>query len=120
MKFKALFISACLLPALAVADISPNKRHEVNYLLNFVQQSRCMVERNGKTYNGVEARDHMQNKYDYYRNDIQSTEDFIKYSATKSMISGKYYMVSCPGKGPMKVSSWLQQALELYRMQRRF
>ena len=110
----------CFMTTSVLADVSPDKRHEVNYLLNFVKQSQCVMERNGSQHKGIAAMRHIQTKYDYFRDDIENTEDFIKYSATKSTMSGKYYMVYCPGKPEQKTSQWLLKALELYRFQRRF
>ncbi len=45
---------------------------------------------------------HIEKKYNYYRDDIHNTEDFIKLSATKSTMSGGYYTVKCQGKKRLK------------------
>ena len=49
-------------------------------------------------------------KYDYYKNRITSTEDFILYSATKSTMSGEPYRVICNGKS-MHTAEWLKEEL---------
>ena len=120
MLNKIAVVVISLMATVATADVAPDKRHEINYLLNYIKQSDCTLERNGSQHKGIEAVRHIQNKYEYFRNDIETTEDFIKYSATKSTMSGKYYMVYCPGKAPQKTSKWLLKTLELYRFQRRF
>jgi hypothetical protein len=66
-------------------------------------------------HNGKEAVKHIQKKYDYFADDITSTEDFIKYSATKSKMSGKYYKIHCSGKKPVKSQDWLLTELKAYR-----
>ena len=91
------------------------KNDEIAYLLNFVAQTQCTYDRNGKEYSGSEARVHIQKKYDYYEDDIKTAEDFIAYSATKSMISGEKYQVFCEGKVKQYSADWLLQALTLYR-----
>jgi hypothetical protein len=54
-------------------------------------------------------------KYDYFRDEIKSTEDFIKYSASKSEISGKPYIAYCEGNEPVDGSTWLMKELKNYR-----
>jgi hypothetical protein len=66
-------------------------------------------------HNGKEAVDHINKKYAYYIDDIESTEDFIKYSATKSKMSGKYYKIHCDNKASIKSQDWLLSELTNYR-----
>ncbi|ABV36380.1 conserved hypothetical protein [Shewanella sediminis HAW-EB3] len=66
-------------------------------------------------YNGAEAVEHINKKYEYFSDDIKSTEDFIKYSATKSKMSGKFYKIHCGNKSPVKSRDWLLTELEAYR-----
>ena len=54
-------------------------------------------------------------KYDYFKDDIKSSEDFIKYSATKSTMSGDYYKVTCPEKKTIKTKDWLLLELKQFR-----
>lgn len=56
------------------------------------------MERNGSKHDAQEAVEHLQKKYNYYRNDIQTTEDFIERSANRSPLSGRAYKLLCPGK----------------------
>jgi len=66
-------------------------------------------------HSGKEAVKHIKKKYNYYIDDIASTEDFVKYSATKSMISGNHYRIHCKNELPVKSSVWLLSELESYR-----
>jgi hypothetical protein len=88
---------------------------EINHLLNFVASTQCKYERNGTMHNGKEALEHINKKYAYYSDDIKSTEDFIKYSATKSKMSGKYYKIHCGNKTSLKSKDWLLTELMVYR-----
>jgi hypothetical protein len=71
--------------------------------------------RNGKPYSGEDGAKHVQRKYDYFRDKISSTEEFIELSATKSTMSGRQYEVHCPGQPPMVSADWLTRELRDYR-----
>jgi hypothetical protein len=112
VKFnRAIFI---LLSTFALNAFSATQ-DEIKYLLAFVDNSACNYERNGTMYTGAEAAKHINKKYRYYFDDIKSTEDFIKYSATRSKISGKYYKVHCANKIEVKSRDWLLLELKNYR-----
>jgi len=88
---------------------------EINHLLRFVASTDCKYERNGTMHTGKEAVEHINKKYAYYSDDIESTEDFIEYSATKSKMSGKYYKIHCTNNSSMKSQDWLLAELLVYR-----
>ena len=100
----------------ANADVPSNQVDEVSYLLAFVKNSGCTINRNGTDYPAKKGVGHIENKYDYFRDDIQNTENFIEYSATKSTMSGDYYTVTCPGKKTIKTKDWLLTELQKYRL----
>lgn len=87
---------------------------EIAALLLFVEQSECSFIRNGKQYDGSEARGHIETKYDHFKEKIATTEDFIEYAATKSVMSGKPYRVLCNGQ-EMNLADWLQAELAKLR-----
>ena len=117
---KAVFISFLLFPGALSADVPVKQVKEVTYLLNYVRNSDCLINRNGTDYIGGEAVKHIEKKYAYFRNDIKSTEDFIGFSATKSTMSGKNYMVTCPEnkeeKKVVNTQAWLLEELRRYRL----
>ena len=88
---------------------------EINHLLDYAGSTHCSYERNGTMHSGEEAVIHIKNKYDYFSDDIESAEDFIKYSATKSKISGKFYTIHCPDSKPVNSQDWLLAELRRYR-----
>ena len=102
----ALLIS---LPLLSWA-ISPQTEREIDQLLDFIGNSSCEFERNGSTYTAAKARAHIELKYGNTRKYIESSEDFIKYAATKSSFTGRAYMIRCDGV-TQATAQWLQQAL---------
>jgi hypothetical protein len=111
-SFAIVFI---LISTSANADVSAEQKLETSHLLNFVTNSPCKIIRNGKTYDGNRAVTHIQKKYDYFKDDIETTEQFIELSATKSTLSGKYYSVVCGDAQPVRTKDWLLQELRNYR-----
>ena len=87
---------------------------EITALLLFVEQSECTFIRNGNHYNGTEARGHIETKYDYFKEKIATTEDFIELAATKSVMSGKLYRVLCKEQ-EMNLADWLLAELDKLR-----
>lgn len=90
---------------------------EINHLIDFVEKTSCKYERNGSMHTGADAKEHIVKKYEYFKEKgkINSAEDFIKYSATKSELSGNKYKVHCPGTATQYSSDWLLSELKEYR-----
>lgn len=89
---------------------------EIEHLLNFVAASGCTFERNGNDYDSVEARAHIQRKYNHIKDKVNTTEDFIQYAASESSMSGKKYHATCNGQ-TITSGDWLTKELERYRQQ---
>jgi hypothetical protein len=98
------------------ADVPSGQTAEVKHLLDFVKNSGCIINRNGSDHPAEEGVSHIEMKYDYFRDDIKNTEDFIEYSATKSTMSGDYYTVNCPGKEAVKTQDWLLEEIKRFRV----
>jgi len=96
----------------AVADTV--EKAEIDHLLNFVATSSCTFVRNGTEYPPDKARDHLASKYQFAGSKITTAEQFIKYLATESSMSGELYHVKC--KGVDKLSGvWLSEELTRFR-----
>jgi len=89
---------------------------EIEHLLSFVAASGCIFERNGNQYDSVEAREHIQRKYNHIKDRVNTTEDFIRYAASESSMSGKKYNATCNGQ-TITSGDWLTKELERYRQQ---
>lgn len=109
--FKAFAVAALVFcgPALAA---SPEA--EIDHLLGFIAASPCAFIRNGVAYDGADAMAHIKDKYDYYRDEIHSAEDFIALAASKSALSGKPYLVKCGGTTEPAVD-WIGRELAAFR-----
>jgi len=115
---KILFVNLFVLNT-ANADVPAGQVKEVNHLLDFVKDSGCVINRNGTDHPAEKGIEHIEMKYDYFRDDIENTEEFIEYSATKSTMSGDYYMVTCPGKKVLRTQDWLMLELKRFRAEQK-
>lgn len=107
-----VFILAALIPATAGAGAE----EEISHLLGYIEHSGCTFIRNGKEHTAPEARQHIENKYSYVKRRVKSAEDFIRYAATGSSISGSAYRVSCEGR-KMPTAVWLEEELRRFRQE---
>ena len=87
---------------------------EIDHLLEYIDVSDCIFIRNGKAHDNKEAGAHIRRKYGHIKNRVKTTEDFIRYAATKSSMSGQSYQVLCSGK-KMTTAEWLTQELDRLR-----
>jgi ATP-dependent DNA helicase Rep len=122
-RLKAMFSSVLLCLALTgspaiKADVPASQAAEVEHLIGYLAGSDCRMLRNGKAYSGWDGAKHVQRKYDHFRDQIGSTEEFIALAATKSMRSGKPYKVKCPEQDPVPSAEWLLKELEAFRKPR--
>lgn len=115
MGSRNLGFALALVASSVCADVPDTQRSEVDYLLKQVAESACQFNRNGSWYPGAEAVEHIRNKYEHFRDRIHSTEEFIAFSATKSLMTGREYQVRCSGKEAMATEQWLRELLERYR-----
>lgn len=108
-------------PGLAVAEeVAPKGTPEqaIQYLVEFVAQSKWTFIRNGREYTGKEASEHMVRKYRHFQEKIHTPEDFVRLAATKSLVSGKPYLVRNEQGAEMRSEAWLLDVLREYRKTR--
>jgi hypothetical protein len=87
---------------------------EIQHLLQYLGNPACEFERNGTVYDSEEARAHIERKYNSVKSHVDETEDFIKYAATRSSLSGREYHVTCDGKKQTS-AEWLHDELARFR-----
>ena len=88
---------------------------EIDHLLKTIENSNCDFIRNGKAHSADEAIDHILKKYDHFKDKIKTTEDFIDYCASKSMLSDQPYLISCQGEDPVESKIWFLRVLDRFR-----
>lgn len=87
---------------------------EIEHLLQAIETSGCRFQRNGNSHDAQQAGKHIRKKYAHVKRRITSSEDFIRYAATQSSISGRPYLVICHGV-EMPTAEWLMLALARFR-----
>ncbi len=118
MKTASALFALSLLSTNALATLSAEQQQEITHLIDFIRSSPCSMERNGRRYQGTEAIKHILNKQAYFKEKIDSAEQFIRYSATKSELSGRPYMAYCVGEPALESKVWLLRELKQYRKER--
>ena len=96
------------------SDSGADSKEEIHHLIRFFGESGCIFIRNDREYDAIEAMKHIQKKYDYVKRRIATTDDFIKYIASKSSVSGRQYRVRC-GNQEMSTAKWLSSELRQFR-----
>jgi uncharacterized protein DUF5329 len=87
----------------------------IDYLLDLVAKSDATFVRNGQTHNPQEAASHIKAKYEHFKSEIKTPEDFIRLSASKSLLTGQPYLVRTVDGKEMHLDAWLTEALKKHR-----
>lgn len=110
MRFVQAAVAASTMLLVSPPAVALSMSEEIADLIDIIAASRCAFIRNGVAYDGAQAADHVKDKYEYYRSDIHSAEDFIALAATKSVVSGRPYAVQC-GDTIEPAAEWLTREL---------
>ncbi len=113
----ALITLLSVIPSTRAAELPAPALTEIQQLLSALENSGCQFNRNGRWYDGADARKHLQRKLDYLQDHmlIQSAEDFIRDGASTSSSSGKAYQVQCKGSAAVSSQEWLSETLKKLR-----
>jgi len=84
-----------LLTSLAASGDGPGQQFEniesaIQFLLKHVADSGLTFVRNSERHDATE---HMNSKYEHFRDKIKTPVDFIQRCASKSLMPGKPYLV---------------------------
>lgn len=115
--FGALLLLACLasMPGTGRAATQGDTGQTVAYLIRYVADSGLVFVRNASKYPASEAAEHMERKYQHFRDEIRTPEDFIRLCATRSLMTGKPYKVITAQGNELATAEWLREALQTYR-----
>lgn len=111
VNLKRCLFCLVLFPIITLASTEA----EINYLLKYVEDTDCQYERNGDFHDGLAAAKHIRKKYRYFEDEIGTTEDFIRLSATQSSMTRKKYRIHCEDQPIIDSAQWLGQELRRYR-----
>jgi hypothetical protein len=87
----------------------------IKFLLDYVAKSDATFIRNGQKHTPQEAANHIKAKYEHFKSEIKTPEDFIRLAASKSLLTGKPYLVRAPDGKEIRLDVWLADALREYR-----
>ncbi len=111
----ALLLVGLTMTGLTRADPSDNTEAAIQHLLSYVRQSGLVFVRNFNTYTSEEAARHISKKYSHFREEIVTPEDFVELCATKSLLTGKAYLVIDDQEQELTTRDWLLIELAAYR-----
>jgi hypothetical protein len=117
---RSWLFTVLLLTSLAASGDGPGQPSEniesaIQYLLKHVADSGLTFIRNSERHDAAYAAGHMNSKYEYFRDKIKTPEDFIQRCASKSLMSGKPYLVVLENGEEVRTDAWLLSALTVYR-----
>jgi hypothetical protein len=92
---------------------------EIEHLFTTVQNSKAKFMRNGDEHSGKDAAGHMKKKYNHFKKEIKTAEDFIEKCAAKSELSGKAYNIKEADGTVVDSKDWFLARLADYRKQGR-
>ena len=111
----ALTVLFLLTPCLLRGEQIDTVDKTVLHLIDHVAESGLTFIRNNDSYTAAEAARHMNKKYQHFRKDINTAEDFIERCASRSLLSGKAYLVINEQNEHVRTSEWLELELADYR-----
>ncbi len=100
---------------LLVSTVSvASTKQEIETMLDTLRHSDCQFERGGTWYSGKRAAEHLKDKWDYAKDEVDSSETFIKEVASGSWLMGNQYHVKCQDTTTTS-EQWLTEQLQIIR-----
>ncbi len=100
----------------ALADPGPGETVLIERLIALVGSSKEVVFiRNGTEATPAAAAKHLRDKYDYFRKDIGTADDFIRLCGTRSEVSKRPYEVRFSDGHKQPAAEWLRAQLKQMR-----
>jgi hypothetical protein len=114
----AQMLRACIVALLAIAavgraaDIAPTEQARIEYLLQVVGSMHdAQFVRNGKAYDSSAAVSHLRTKLRAAGARVRTAEDFIRYCASESSLSGQPYEIRFADGQVTPAADFLRQKL---------
>ena len=106
------------LTVVARAGPAPTENARIEYLLAVVASLHdARFIRNGSAYDSTAAADHMRAKLRSAGARVKTAEDFIRYCASESSVSGKPYEIRFPDGRVVLSADFLRQKLREFDQQ---
>ena len=97
------------------AHAAESLEQTIGFLLHRIETADATFIRNGQTHTPQEAVAHVRAKYEHFKGEIKTPEDFIRLAATKSLLTGQPYLVRARDGKEMPLNAWLSNALRQHR-----
>lgn len=88
------------------------EKAKILYLIDLVRNSPHTFIRNGEEHTGKKAAQHLQWKYGYAKSRISKVSEFIDNIASRSMLTGKDYVMQSENGGIYPMREVLYEELE--------
>jgi hypothetical protein len=99
-------------PAARARELAPIEQARIEYLLSVVASLHdAEFIRNGKAYDSRAAADHLRTKLRAAGSRVQTAEDFIRYCAAESSVSGRPYEIRLADGRVLLAADFLTQEL---------
>lgn len=113
----SLGLAGLLLSSAVLAARDAQLEATIEHLIGHVADSRLTFVRNFSDYSGGEASAHMRKKYEHFQDEIRTPEEFIELCASRSLVTGKDYLVVTADGHRITTRQWLGAELLNYREQ---
>jgi hypothetical protein len=91
------------------------EKKQIEFLISSVENLKgAKFIRNGSEYDGKKAAEHLRMKLQQAGGNVQTADDFIRLCASKSMTSGKPYIIRLSGGKTMKAEEYFRKTLKEY------
>ena len=117
MSASARLLAAFIFLSISTGQIfaTDSLDESIKFLLDYVAKSDATFIRNGQAHTPQEAVNHIKAKYEHFKSEIKTPEDFIRLAASKSLLTGQPYLVRTPDGKEMRLDEWLTAALKQRR-----
>ena len=118
--WRAALLTLLLGASALLAQAAPSAAEEklIDTLILRVSKMDAMIFlRNGNEYNAADAAKHMQAKYDYFKKELVTAEDFIDRCASRSEVTGQAYKVKLANGTVRDANEFLNSELRALRQQ---
>ena len=123
-QWQLLLLATILLIMVAPRAIAGQQTEDieatVQYLISYVKEADVTFQRNSTRYTGNEAAEHINKKYQHFKDDIDTPEKFIELCASGSMMTGRPYLIITKQGEQLPASEWLNTELAIYRLRNEY
>ena len=112
----ALILMVVIVPRSVAGQQTGDLDTVVQHLITYVKESDVTFKRNTTHYDGSEAAQHINRKYQHFKDDIDTPEKFIELCATGSLVTGKPYFINTKQGEQLPSGEWLNTELQTYRL----